>query len=714
MAFPLLLAVCLGAMPPRADLVIAVFEGEDYGGWVTTGEAFGAAPARGTLPGQMAVSGYQGEGLVNTYLPDDSGTGTLTSPPFAIERAWINFLIGGGKDEERLRLDLLVDGEVVRTATGPNDRPGGSERLRPGTWNVQDLRGREAVIRITDEATGGWGHLNIDHIVQSDRKAIMPMPQTVTVPVTGRLLHLPVRRGADRVHVTLSATPTRPAHTFPIDLAWGREVEWWAPCDLGIPLPAELTIAADELPEDVALASLVRFSDTILNSDDLYREPLRPQFHFSAKRGWLNDPNGLVWHEGEWHLYFQHNPWGWGDGIKYWGHAISDDLVHWREVEQALYPDELGPMWSGSAVIDHGHTSGLGDPDKPLLVTLYTAAGASPCQGLAYSNDRGRTLTKYEGNPVLPYIEAVNRDPKVIWYEPDQKWVMALYLDREDFALFESADLKSWTKIDDVTIPGCSECPEFFEIGIEGRPGETRWIFYGGNGRYQVGTFDGQQFTPESGPHRIHQGNCWYASQTFTNVPAEDGRRILIAWGTVNLPDMPFNQQMSAPIELRLVETPAGLRLRSTPVRELTGLRRGSHALPAGPLAAGTTPLPTIRGGLYDVEIEWELGTAAWVGLNLRGFEVRYDQADQRLTVNGVSAHCPLRDGRLSLRLLVDRASIEAWAQGGEAYLPVQAVAGPEQEAVELVASGPGARIVSGTVYELGSIWPSPAVAARP
>ena len=202
----------------------------------------------------------------------------------------------------------------------------------------------------------------------------------------------------------------------------------------------------------------------------LYHEAGRPQFHFTAQTGWLNDPNGLVYFDGEYHLFFQFVTQLDGhDDAKLWGHAVSTDLVHWHQLENALEPDTLGAMWSGSAVIDWDNTSGFGSPGHPPLVALYTAAGGrspqskghSATQCLAYSTDRGRTLTKYAGNPVLPHIAGENRDPKVVWYAPTRHWIMALYVDGDQFGLFSSPDLKAWTQIQTLTIPGCIECPDF-------------------------------------------------------------------------------------------------------------------------------------------------------------------------------------------------------------------------------------------------------------
>lgn len=559
----LLSIVSLQAAAP--DIVIADFEGSDYGAWKTTGEAFGAGPARGSLPGQMNVSGFEGKGLVNSFLRGDATTGTLTSPLFKIERKSIRFLIGGGNHPKETCINLIVNNQVVRTTPGTD-----SEHLDWIQWDVSDLAGKEAKIQIVDENKGGWGHINIDQITQTDR-ALPGLRSDASREIVAekKYLNLPVKNGAPKRLMTVKEGG-KIVRQFQIELA-DATPDWWAFLELKDFKGKKLTLVVDHLKEDSSALQAMEQSDRIKGGENMYREKLRPQFHFTSRRGWNNDPNGLVYYDGEYHMFYQHNPYGWNWGNMHWGQAVSKDLVHWEELGEALYPDELGTMFSGSAVVDEYNTAGLQKGREKTIVLLYTAAGNDSVlskgqpftQCMAYSNDRGRTWIKYEKNPVLPHVAGSNRDPKVIWYEADRKWIMALYLDKEDFALYDSRDLKNWRELQRITIPGSTECPEFFQIGDD-----KKWVIYGGNGLYLVGTFDGKKFTKESGPHSMNYGNCFYASQTF-NLSKKDKRRILVPWGQINLPGMPFNQMMGIPVELNLRNNPAYAPLWITPIKEL-------------------------------------------------------------------------------------------------------------------------------------------------
>ena len=380
--------------------MIADFEGDTYAPWQVTGDAFGSAPAKGTLPGQMHVEGFLGKGLVNSFHKGDDSTGSLTSPDIRIERNFMSFLIGGGMDAEKLVLQLLVDGKVVRTATGPNDRPGGTEALVQDAWDVAEYVGKTATCSIVDDAVGGWGHINVDHLVQTDVKPQGPPPLIIDaerrLTATTRYLHIPIKNGAPKRSVTLLADD-KPVVRNDIELADGTP-DWWAPMDVSQWQGKSLTLRVNLLPEGSTALSAITPSDTLKEADDLYREPMRGQFHFSPRRGWNNDPNGMAFYNGEYHLFFQHNPYGWGWGNMHWGHAVSKDLVHWEELGDVLLPDTMGPMFSGSAVVDWNNTSGFGKDGRPPLVLLFTAAGDPTVQGIAYSTD-GRTSPSI---PVIP------------------------------------------------------------------------------------------------------------------------------------------------------------------------------------------------------------------------------------------------------------------------------------------------------------------------
>jgi fructan beta-fructosidase len=695
----------------ESDIVIADFDDADYSGWKISGDAFGSVPAQGTLTSQMPVEGFHGKGLVNSFYGGDDSTGTLTSPSFQIERKFFQFLIGGGGWEGKTYLNLLIEGKVVRTATGTNTKSGGSERLASQQWNVSEFLNQRAVLQIVDQATGTWGHINVDQIIQTDRgvpELLAPQDVSRVIQIEKPYLNLPVKNGAPKHRVRLFVDG-RVEHEFEIELAQGKP-DWWVFLDATPFLGKEITLVA-KLPENSNGLKAIEQSDEIKNSGELYHESRRPQFHFTSRRGWLNDPNGLVFYKGEYHLFYQHNPYGWNWGNMHWGHAVSKDLVHWEELPIALYPDEHGTMFSGSAIVDWNNTANFQKGDEPALVAMFTAAGKPFTQGLAFSNDRGRHWTKYEHNPVLPHVAAENRDPKVAWYAPEKKWVMALYLDHNDYALFASRNLKRWEKLSDVKLPGDNECPEFFEIPVNGNSNDTRWIFYGANGRYLIGNFDGRKFTAESGPHELQHGNCWYASQTFNDIPPSDGRRILIPWGRMTERDvpfhqnMPFNQMMGIPVELTLKKTDEGLRLAANPVRELEKLRSRSHEFKAQTLRPGTNPLAGIQGELLEMIAEFEPGDAARIEFNLRGIPANYDVDRQEISCQRRTAKLKPVNGKIHLRILLDRTSIDIFGNGGRAYLPIGIALPANNRTVEISAHGGAAQLTRLEVYELKSAW---------
>ena len=444
----------------------------------------------------------------------------------------------------------------------------------------------------------------------------------------------------------------------------------------------------------------------------LYQETYRPQFHFTAKKNWLNDPNGLMYYDGEYHLFFQHNPSGIDWGNMTWGHAVSVDMVHWEQLPHAIEPDELGTIFSGSGVVDWNNTAGFQTSEENVLVAIYTSAGefapveTTYTQSIAYSNDRGRTWIKYRNNPVLSNLAKGNRDPKIIWHGPTKKWVMALYLENNDFALFGSPDLKSWTKLSDVHLPDASECPDLFELPVDGDQNCTKWVFWGANGRHFIGTFNGEHFSAQSGVLQTEHGANCYAAQTWSDIPSSDNRRLQIAWMSGGkYPDMPFNQQMAFPCELTLRTTADGIRMFRKPVREIETIHQRRHSWNDEGLTPTTHLLDGIEGELFDIRAEIELGEAKAVGFGVRGENIHYDIDTQRLTCLEKSAPLQPIDGRLQFQILVDRTSIEVFGNDGRVSMCSCFLPDVANKRLKIFASGGEARIVSLDVYELRSAW---------
>jgi len=691
-----------------AEVVIADFE-SGYGGWTVEGAAFGKGPAHGTLPNQGRVEGFEGKGLVNSYLGGDGPIGTLTSPGFVVDRPFISFLIGGGGWKGKTCMNLLVDGQVVRTATGPNVVPGGSEELSQASWDVSDLMGKKAQIQIVDAASGGWGHINVDQIVLRDTPPPEPQRDVTRTVIAGkRWLLLPVRNGGKKckMEVRDGASVLR---FFDIELAEG-EPDWWAPLDLGAWHGKSLTLWADKLPAESKGLENVRLADKPY-PEGLYGETLRPQLHFSPSRGWNNDPNGLVYYKGEYHLFFQHNPYGVNWGNMHWGHAVSKDLVHWAEVDEALYPDALGPMFSGSAVVDRDNTSGFGKDGQAPLILIYTAAGNPSTQCIAYSVD-GRAFTKYEGNPVVKNITPGNRDPKVIWHAPTKRWIMVLYVGRPEkqhtIQLLSSPNLREWSELS--VVEGDKgggrylyECPDFFELPVEGTE-ERRWVLSAADGQYAVGTFDGATFKPEAERLRGHWGAAYYAAQTFSDLP--DGRRVLIGWLRAPSPGMPFNQGMTLPQKLGLAKTEEGIRMTHRPAGELNALRERTQAFGPVDLAPGASnPLAGFAADCLEVRLAADVSSDARVSLELRGVPVTFDAAKQELSVAKHTTPWPVKNGRLGLILYVDRTCIEVFSQDGLLYAPVAAIPEASARGVSIAVEKGTAKAVRGAAYGLKSIW---------
>jgi sucrose-6-phosphate hydrolase SacC (GH32 family) len=531
------------------------------------------------------------------------------------------------------------------------------------------------------------------------------------IQVERRFLHLPVENGAPLRWMRLIVGGTI-VREFQIELAQ-NEPGFWVCADISAWHGHQLALEV-EGSEPAPLAA-IRQADRVPNAEGLYRERLRPQYHLTSQRGWNNDPNGLMYYDGEYHLFYQHNPYGWKHGNMHWGHAVSTDLVHWHELSEALYPDQLGTCFSGSGVVDELNTAGLQSGEHKALICIYTSAGGrTPAsadkpftQSIAYSNDRGRSWIKYLNNPVLEHVAGRNRDPKVIWHEGTRQWVMALYLEGDAYALLSSPDLTSWALLRELSLPGASECPDLFPLAVDGDPAHVRWVFWGANGTYLIGTFDGKRFEAEGQAQRYDWGGDSYAAQTWSGIPVEDGRRIQIAWLRVDLPGMPFNQCMTFPCELTLRTTPEGIRLFSEPVREVELLRAGTHHWGGQTLATGEQDLAELEHELLEIRAAFALGDADAFGLTVRGVTVRYDVGQAILSCEGRRAPLAPQNNEIRLQVLVDRASIELFGNDGQIALPLGVLMVDRPMALGAFSEGGEAQLRYLEVHELDAIWPS-------
>lgn len=700
----------LAASPiSAADLVVADFEGGNFGEWKVTGDAFGNAPAKGPVNGQMDIPSFAGSGFANSFHGGDASTGTLTSPKFKAEKKYLNFLIGGGGFEGETCMNLIVNGKVVRTAAGTNTQPGGSERLQSHTWDISDLSGSTFSLEIVDRHKGQWGHITIDQITQSDAPDIVEI--SVDYTVNKRYLIWPVAaNGRDKLRFFLTVDGEKTPFNFS-DIAISEKPDFWTFTDLANFQGRKLTVTA-KIPRRHSEAwKMVKLSDTYPGEKELYQEALRPQYHFTSRRGWLNDPNGLVQYNGTWHLFYQHNPYNHGWDNMHWGHATSKNLFEWKEHPDALFPDAEGYMYSGSGFVVPKSKSGLPLKAEESLVLAYTAEGTRNYipgkkteQGLAYSNDGGKTFTKFSGNPVLPHIAGENRDPKILWHEPTQKWVMALYIDGPDYGIFTSSDLVKWKQTQTYQIPGDSECPDLFPLPVDGDSKDVRWVVWGANGKYIVGKFDGEKFTADEEVQRHYFGSA-YAGQSYDNAP--DNRRVHIGWmrdGGAGLQGAPFNLQMTLPMEFSLRRENKKVRLHAEPTREIASLRTKTRELKNVEFKEGDkNPLGDYKEELFEIEAVIDAGTSARE-IGFRLFEEFQEtwKPDGQIFSDAQGPQAPI-DGKLNVRIFVDRVSLEVFVNGTYTSRYIRQASG--KTAIKLVADGGTMKVDSLKIHTLRSAW---------
>lgn len=441
----------------------------------------------------------------------------------------------------------------------------------------------------------------------------------------------------------------------------------------------------------------------------------RPSYHFTAPTNWLNDPNGLSYFDGEYHLFYQHNPSEPTWGFIHWGHAVSPDLVRWTDLPMALAPEALGMPFSGSAVADHHNTSGLcAPPGAGCLVAIFTHGGDAQVQSVAWSADRGRTFRPHPSNPVIPNPGLYDfRDPKVFFHAPTGQWVMIL-AGGDRLMLYGSTDLATWTHLSDFgpdnnLSGGVIEVPDLFELPVRNEPGVTHWVMkfdtnpggrYGGSGsRYWVGTFNGMTFTPlDTLPRWVDFGVDFYAATTFSNIPVTDGRTIWLGWMSnlvyaARLPTGSWRGAMTVPRELGLVRRDDGIYvLTQRPIEELKTLRGAASAIALSNqfISGHTSCLDRLTGEALEIALTVEPGTAREIGLVVRqgtsdatsvGYNAErgvlfVDRTSSNSTVLGSALptrhEAPIRldaTGAVSLTILVDHSSVEVFSEDGQVVL---------------------------------------------
>ena len=490
---------------------------------------------------------------------------------------------------------------------------------------------------------------------------------------------------------------------------------------------------------------------------DQYKEPYRPQFHFSPQANWMNDPNGMVYYEGEYHLFYQYHPDSTVWGPMHWGHAVSSDLINWEHLPIALYPDELGYIFSGSTVVDWNNTSGLGTGEIPPMIAIYTyhlmereKAGAVDyqTQAIAFSTDKGRTWTKYEGNPVLPNPGIKDfRDPKVSWDEVSGKWIMALAV-LDHIRFYSSQNLIDWELESEFgkevgNHGGVWECPDLFKLPVEGTD-EEKWVLlvsinpgapHGGSGtQYFVGDFNGSEFILDESFTPVLDESIWidygtdnYAGVTWSDIPENDGRRIFIGWMSnwqyANIvPTDSWRSAMTIPRVLTLRFDGEKYILASSPVAEISEIRGNSSNIEIGEI--GSTKVIKSKYELYELSMDLDISQS-------QGFELVFsndhdqqvifglDRAGEQVYVDRTKSgiidfqdsfakvhKSPYKSGNnISLLFHIDMASIEIYIDNGD--LVITEIYFPESglKNFELVPKTGTIAITSGKISELKSIW---------
>ena len=561
----------------------------------------------------------------------------------------------------------------------------------------------------------------------------------VQINTNQRYLLLPVEEVMPDVRVSMIVN-NKEVNVADVRLAVNR-VDYFVPLDLSAYAGKNILLKFKLGSNDPIRGKLsavcckeMKLSDTF---DTGNREKFRPTYHFSPLYGWMNDPNGMVYKDGEYHLFYQYNPYGSKWGNMSWGHAISQDLVNWKHLPVAIAPDALGTIFSGSAVVDFDNTAGFG---AGAIIAIYTQNSDRQVQSIAYSTDNGRTFTKYENNPVLTSEARDFRDPKVFWYENTKRWIMVLAVGQE-MQIFSSPNLKDWTFESRFgegqgAHGGVWECPDLFELPVEGT-NDKKWVLlcnlnpggpFGGSAtQYFVGSFNGKEFVNEfpSKTKWMDWGKDHYATVTWSDAP--DNRRIAIAWMSNwqyanDVPTSQYRSPNSVPRDLSLFTVDGETYLQSAPSPELLALRDASKKRSFK--VNGTRTIKEMipgNDGAYEIELTIENQHADVIGFRLyndKGEEVdmQYDMKEKKFSMDrrksgdvGFNENFPMltwtaiESGKdeLKLRLFVDKSSVEAFGDGGRFVMTNQVFPSEPYTHIDFYSKGGAYKVDSFVIYKL-------------
>lgn len=543
---------------------------------------------------------------------------------------------------------------------------------------------------------GAQGNLQIRHLANEQNIVVLDSVK--------KFLHLPVQDDAPegKVNIVIN-NKGQFAQSMNVRLA-REKIDSYVPLDLSAYVDQNVSIDIAGMPSSSLCWKELKMSDSF---DMTNKEKFRPVYHHTPAYGWMNDPNGMFYKDGVYHLYFQWNPYGSVWANMHWGHSTSTDLMHWNFEGCAIVPDAWGAIFSGSCVVDHNNTAGFG---KGAVVAFYTSAKATPwgdvqSQSMAYSLDNGKTFTKYEGNPILTSSEKDFRDPKVFWYAPGKHWVMILAVGQH-MEIYSSVNLKEWKKESEFGAMqgahgGVWECPDLVEIPVEGTR-EKKWVlicnlnpggpFGGSAAQYFVGSFDGKKFVNESPTQTkwMDWGKDNYATVTWNNAP--DGRCIALGWMSNwqyanNVPTRQYRSANTLARDLTLYREGQELYLKSTPSSEVKKARGKKVSIPSFKVSEKHEMVNLFeeKQGAYEVEILIQNAGASKIAfclLNDKGEKVSmyYDLNRKQFVMDrsesgtvdfskdfrAVTVAPANVDKELTLRLFVDRSSIEAFGEDGK------------------------------------------------